>query len=79
MMLDTTRLRRRADTPAVAARRAPDDRGALVAGAALLAVPLLAAIGGAPLPTEPGHWFAASAGAALLTVGLVRRRRARAA
>jgi hypothetical protein len=52
-------------------RTAPLRLGASVAGATLLLVPLLAWIGGAPVPTRPGPWIAMAFGAALLTAGFI--------
>jgi hypothetical protein len=48
---------------------------ALYAGAALTGVPLLAALRGTLLSSEPGHWIALLFGAALVLCGAFRLRR----
>ena len=46
--------------------------GASVSGATLLAVPLLAVIGGAPVPTQPAQWIVMITGLGLLMYGAMR-------
>jgi hypothetical protein len=56
-------------------RGALQAQSALYAGAALIGVPLLAALRGTPLSSETGHWIALVFGVTLVLYGASRLRR----
>jgi hypothetical protein len=57
---------------ALASARAPAGMGAFLAGALLLAAPLIAMVGSTTLPTQAGHWIVLLIGLALMLYGALR-------